>query len=167
MLNNKWALLLLCAFLKCFIGLALDVSFIPNDENSPLPLSAKYRASLRKLCDLMKDPQKQLPSELLEKKRVLEKMCKKLDSDDNNIQSAVTEKKNILHLIGIIGGGYLIWHYRSFLLAAIHPLLSIFQPTPKGQKLGHEAANNNANNNLEDIRLARMKKLESMTKKVE
>lgn len=59
---------------------SFDVSFIPNDENAPLPLSSKYRASLRKLCVLLSN-NAALPDTLAKgtvKRRSLQSMCAKL-----------------------------------------------------------------------------------------
>jgi hypothetical protein len=101
---------------------ALDVSFIPNDENAPLPLSAKYRESLKKLCQLLNVKGAKLPVELEEKKDVLEKMCRKLAKDDANIGSAEGMERYVrwsaqsvaLSLLGI-GGGYLLWNNRQWI----------------------------------------------------
>jgi hypothetical protein len=100
---------------------ALDVSFIPNDENAPLPLSAKYRESLKKLCQLLNVKGAKLPAELEEKKDVLEKMCRKLAKDDANIDAAESRslvgwsaQSVALSLLGI-GGGYLLWNNRHWI----------------------------------------------------
>lgn len=87
----------------------LDVSFIPNDENAPLPLSAKYRTSLRRLCNLM---EKYPPSNRNTKSqasgstsnniladlygdsvkhRALQNLCIKLAADDKNIEQASSD----------------------------------------------------------------------------
>lgn len=65
---------------------ALDVSFIPNDENAPLPLSQNYRKLLRRLCSLTKAGGR-LPEALHAKEQILEKMCSKLEKDDDNVAS--------------------------------------------------------------------------------
>lgn len=97
---------------------ALDVSFIPNDENAPLPLSAKYRESLAKLCKLLQVNNAKLPPEIMEKRAVLEQMCQKLAKDNANIvsstQSAVNLKTVAFTLLGI-GGGYVLWSNRHWL----------------------------------------------------
>lgn len=67
---------------------AFDVSFIPaDDENPSIPLSANYRNSLRKLCQMI-EAKKRLPAEMEKKRKTLEKMCIKLKADDLNIASA-------------------------------------------------------------------------------
>ena len=63
-----------CAF-------ALDVSWLPADAEGPLPLSASYRAKLRKLCSMTS-----LPPELAASKRqTLRTMCSKLAAYDANV----------------------------------------------------------------------------------
>jgi hypothetical protein len=58
--------------------LSLDVSFIPNDENAPLPLSTTYRTALRKLCVIM-EAGKKLPESIdAAKLRGLKAACRKL-----------------------------------------------------------------------------------------
>eukprot|EP01038_Epipyxis_sp_PR26KG_P005451 gene5451-7545_t len=112
-------------FIFCFIVInvsSLDVSFIPNDENAPLPLSTKYRDSLRKLCDLLKT-KADLPAEVMEKRGVLNKMCKKLAKDDNNINGSFsvpwnssTIKQLIYTIIGV-GSGYLCYTHRIWIIS--------------------------------------------------
>lgn len=98
---------------------SLDVSFIPNDENAPLPLSAKYRDSLRKLCTLVVSGGR-LPPEAEAKRNVLVKMCKKLKRDDTNVETStksagkVSAKALFYSLLGI-GGGYITWNNRKFI----------------------------------------------------
>lgn len=98
---------------------ALDVSFIPNDENEPLPLSKKYRDSLRKLCALLKTDISRLPVEIIQKRTTLEKVCHKLEKDDSNIDAASVSKsikpQQLLYgLIGL-GSGYYLWANRKWL----------------------------------------------------
>lgn len=107
---------------------ALDVSFIPNDENAPLPLSTRYRDSLRKLCTILDNHirnQSKLPTELHDKKKVLIKMCQKLAKDDANIGSSVSSifdsvindqsRRGVLIAIASIGGSYLLWNNRVWI----------------------------------------------------
>lgn len=130
-----WLALLLCTVT------ALDVSFIPNDENAPLPLSAKYRDNLRKLCDLLDNgsPMSGMDST---KKKSLRSMCRKLKKDDDNIEAGTSNpfanvfagqnfKKLILTILGV-GGGYIIFKNHSAILTNLRKL---FMP-PKGVKLG-------------------------------
>lgn len=93
---------------------ALDVSFIPNDVNAPLPLSKKYRDSLAKLCGLIRIKGSRLPPELNEKRHVLEKMCEKLAKDDANIGSVSTvwSGSTIAWTLLGLGGGYAVWNNR-------------------------------------------------------
>jgi hypothetical protein len=97
---------------------ALDVSFIPNDENAPLPLSAKYRESLAKLCKLLDVKGARLPAELQEKRNVLEKMCQKLSKDNANIVAAKASSwdvKTVAVTLFSVGGGYLLWNNRRWI----------------------------------------------------
>ncbi|KAJ1423107.1 hypothetical protein B484DRAFT_452009 [Ochromonadaceae sp. CCMP2298] len=117
-----YVLLIVLCFLLLTRTQALDVSFIPNDENAPLPLSAKYRDSLRKLCVLMQAGDDKVPPELKGKKAVLGKMCKKLARDDANIGGSTFDlsswdlslKTIVISLISV-GGGYVAWNNRRFL----------------------------------------------------
>lgn len=119
-MQHKISIVLLF-FLVLRLSLSFDVSFIPNDENSPLPLSQKYRDSLRKLCSLLKTGSGKLPPELTEKKATLEKMCAKLAKDDSNISSSnlpTFPKFNFralaFSLLGV-GGGYIVWNNRHWI----------------------------------------------------
>lgn len=119
MLALKIVSALLVIILLSF-GCALDVSFIPNDENAPLPLSHKYRESLRKLCSLVRGGGR-LPEELQEKRAVLEKMCAKLAKDDDNIESAEVgglskwDLKTIAFTLLGVGSGYAMWNNRHWI----------------------------------------------------
>ena len=78
----------------------MNVDWLPNDENAPLPLSSSYRASLRKLCSLLNSGQR-LPPELVAKKQVLQKQCRKLEEDDTNIKQGESEGgAGLLNLFG-------------------------------------------------------------------
>lgn len=93
----------------------LDVSWIPNDPDGPLPLSIQYRQSLRKLCTLIEKGSR-LPQEVESKRHILKKMCMKLRNDDDAIQSEINFKHNIKNLgivISSLGGSYFIWHNRK------------------------------------------------------
>ena len=103
---------------------ALDLSWIPTDVNdASLPLSVKYRDSLRKLCDILKTSSK-LPPELTDRRKVLSKMCKKLDFDDKASNSPgnlfnIFQNKRLLLTLGLIGtGGYFIWDNRQAIVIA-------------------------------------------------
>ena len=120
MLSLQFSVVLFVAALLSFHS-ALDVSFIPNDENAPLPLSHKYRESLRRLCGLVKAGGR-LPEELQAKKQVLEKMCDKLAKDDKNIESSgvgdVTKwdlKSLAMTLLAAGGGGFVMWNNRHWI----------------------------------------------------
>lgn len=110
-------------------GAALDVSFIPNDENAPLPLSHKYRESLRRLCTLVKGGGR-LPEELQEKRVVLEKMCVKLAKDDSNIESAEVgvlskwDLKSIAFTLLGVGGSYVMWNNRHWIKTKANAFLN-------------------------------------------
>jgi hypothetical protein len=85
-------------------ALSMNVDWLPNDENAPLPLSSVFRSSLRKLCNLV-DGNSKLPPEILKKKEVIVSMCKKLDEDEANINSAAVGGglKLSAGLVGFIG----------------------------------------------------------------
>ncbi len=114
----------LCLFIgRCIY--ALDVNWIPNDSDengvSNIPLSSKYRDSLRKLCNILATSSR-IPPELEMKKMNLKKMCKRLDADDSNsnvpsienIFSKIYEnKRNVLIGFGLFGGAYYLWRNRS------------------------------------------------------
>lgn len=106
----------------CGFSRALDVSFIPNDENAPLPLSQKYRESLRKLCKLLNGNPCSLPPEIEEKRNVLSKICVKLAKDDTMVESqgmdAISKKiqpKVLFFAVFGIGATVLLWKYRAWL----------------------------------------------------
>ena len=111
---------ILCIFLLglsyLHVVTSLDVSWIPSDPDGPLPLSAKYRDSLRKLCTLL-DSGNPMPAELKEKKPTLVKMCKKLRSGDKNIAHS-TDKISLkgwggLILTGVLSYGCIVaWDKR-------------------------------------------------------
>ena len=103
----------------------LDVNWIPNDSDengvSNIPLSSKYRDSLRKLCNILATSSR-IPPELEMKKKNLKKMCKRLAADDSN--SNVPSIENIFHKIyenrrniligfGLFGGVYYVWKNKS------------------------------------------------------
>lgn len=119
----------LCVLVICFLAESargLDLSFIPNDENAPLPLSAKYRAALKRLCELTNDPSTKVTPELAEKKKVLAKMCAKLAKDEQNIASSLVpamSPQRALTLLLTAGGSYLLWFYRNALLPTFKRLL--------------------------------------------
>jgi hypothetical protein len=124
---------------------SLDVSFLPNDENAPLPLSQKYRESLRKLCSLYQEETNKIPPELLEKRAILAKMCQKLAKDDANIDSAeqnmfkkpvLSLKTFIFSLLGV-GGGYVMWNNRRWLGSKVGTILKGRKPVPQSDRRGY------------------------------
>jgi hypothetical protein len=127
-----FALLWLLVPLCIKITVSLDVSWIPTDPDGPLPLSARYRDSLRKLCTLIESGQS-LPSELTQKRHILNKMCEKLKSGDNNIKSAggifnIFSVSSIsrVAIAGIVGAGckYVLWDNRRDLTSRLKSLMS-------------------------------------------
>lgn len=84
---------------------AMDVSWIPDEDNAPLPLSSSYRNSLRRLCELIKSG-RSLPSEVEAKKKSLVAQCKKLEADDLNVKMGESEGAGLSMLtltLGIAG----------------------------------------------------------------
>lgn len=118
---------------------SLEASFLPNSENEPLPLSAKYRDSLRKLCILMNTEGALLPPEVVEKKDILAKVCAKLEKDDRNINAASSEQKfgikqKLMYGIIGIGSGYYLWSNRKWLKTQVNNLMK--GKGPQGQIVG-------------------------------
>lgn len=121
-------LLLLILSLSLLFGsyYAFDISFIrTDDKDSTVPLSAKYREQLRKLCKVLEKNSK-LPKDLEAKKEELAKMCMKLKKDDENIESA--ESSGIINnkfarkalLVGaLVGSGWFAWKNAHMLLSFI------------------------------------------------
>ena len=71
-------------------ALGLEANWVGNDENAPLPQSAKYRDNLRKLCAIL-DKGGRLPTSYSgDRRKVLISMCSKLKRDDENVSGAVT-----------------------------------------------------------------------------
>ena len=116
---------LIVVSLLCLYSHGLDVSFIPNDDNAAtLPLSAKYRDTLRRLCTRLKSGDK-LPNELVQKKKALTALCLKLEKDDKNIASAqrpfnmdfvsVKNFRRLMFSILGIGGGFFVWIHRQWI----------------------------------------------------
>ena len=70
-------------------AVSMNVDWLPNDENAPLPLSTTFRSSLRRLCILVEGKGK-MPPEIIKKRDVIVSMCKKLDEDEANIKAAET-----------------------------------------------------------------------------
>ena len=79
--------------LVCFIfttvilpSQCIDVSWIPSDVDPPLPLSSRYRESLKKLC-IQISTGKSLHPDIENKKDILNKMCAKLQRDEGYLSS--------------------------------------------------------------------------------
>jgi hypothetical protein len=105
-------------FLTVDYATGLDLSWIPADGDGPLPLSASYRASLRRLCGMMEGRDGTISPELEEKKAVLMTMCKKLASSDAHTDGgydAVNTRSALYGIVGlgIIGGSYYLWTTRA------------------------------------------------------
>jgi hypothetical protein len=159
---SRLILLLICCICSFKTSIALDVSWIPTDPDGPLPLSAKYRDSLRKLCSLMKigGP---LPPELNEKKHVLNKMCLKLDAGDSNIAS-VDKFRNMFSVATVrrvvIAGfvslvtKYLIWDKRRGIRKYLNSIPKKFSSAGKGD----------ISNTLTDVQIAREARLKRFQK---
>lgn len=64
---------------------ATEISFQRGGDDDSLPLSAKYRANLRRLCSLLKQAEHNpslLPKEWQTRKTELKALCAKLEKDD-------------------------------------------------------------------------------------
>ena len=159
---SRLIFLLICCICSFKTSIALDVSWIPTDPDGPLPLSAKYRDSLRKLCSLMKigGP---LPPELNEKKLVLNKMCQKLQAGDSNIAS-VDKFRNMFSVAtvrGVVIAGfvglvskYLIWDKRRGIRKYLNSIPKKLSSAGKGD----------ISNTLTDVQIAREARLKRFQK---
>lgn len=131
----------------------LDLSWIPADGDGPLPLSASYRASLRKLCAMIEgNDGSPLSPELEAKRGALSVMCKKLAASDahTDSDSAPTNTRSALYGIvglGLIGGSYYLWTSRG------SAFTSAFS---SGRTLGSSPAT--ASSGADAVREARLKK---------
>jgi hypothetical protein len=72
---------------------AINVSWLPDDANAPLPLSSNFRNKLRSLCEKGENSHRQIDPK---KQVVLKEMCKKLRKDDANILGAEEDDKQAL-----------------------------------------------------------------------
>ena len=145
-------LMMIILLLLIVKSLGLDVSWLPNDENAPLPLSVQYRQSLRRLC-LLIEKGSRLPPEIETKKNVLKKMCSKLRDDDDNIQSSIKFKynmKNVAIVATSLGGSYFIWHNRKAIGNVFNNIIRSFR---KSNSIDSDQM-------LRDIREARLKRFQ-------
>lgn len=159
---SRLILLLICCICSFKTSVGLDVSWIPTDPDGPLPLSAKYRDSLRKLCSLMKSGGP-LPAELNEKKHILNKMCHKLHAGDSNIASvdkfrnmfsvATVRRVIIAGFVSLISK-YLIWDKRRGIRKYLNSFPKKFSAGGKG----------NISNTLTDVQIAREARLKRFQK---
>lgn len=140
----KMSLLRLFVILLAIIGRvrALEASWIPNDENAPLPQSAKYRANLRRICAIMTNGGK-LPKSYEERKTVLVKMCAKLMRDDDNVSTAMKvsgAKKVALIIGGVAAGGWVVYNHggaiKSGFKSMLRSLIKMWGGGEKGRALG-------------------------------
>ena len=97
------------------LAFALDLNWIPADEDGPLPVSSSYRDELRKLCALLND-KKALPPEIIGKKEIIERMCTKLRSASG---SGMSSNTNVGYAVAVLLGVatlYLLWGYSKHLI---------------------------------------------------
>lgn len=154
----QFCLLLLLLLSLLSISLSFDISFIPaNEDNPSLPLSAKYRDQLRKLC-LIVEKSKTLPKELMEKKEVLNKMCFKLKQDDENvaISTAYTEKatKAGMKIFGIVGVFAAAWAAKRYFYEIFGFMVSVigyFGWKKATQKKTYIPMETNAPTNVDEV----------------
>lgn len=80
---------------------AINVNWLPDDANAPLPLSSSFRQKLRSLCKKQADGDRALSSSIIGRKTVvLTEMCKKLKRDDDNIAGAEEDDKKAIRQVG-------------------------------------------------------------------
>ena len=163
--------MIFCCLQTGFIT-ALDVSFIPNDENAPLPLSTKYRESLRRLCVLLKSGSK-LPSELVAKRKSLSALCTKLEADDKNIAGASRPShfaifvsnniRRLLYSILGLGGGIFIWFRRQWIFNTRRDRLnSIEEEKPLETTAALQEREEQRKLEIQEAREARLKRFASI-----
>eukprot|EP01041_Mallomonas_annulata_P004493 gene4493-8938_t len=132
-MNISWMHIFVQFAVICLVKLdvyGLEATWTPVDGDGDVPLSGKYRDSLRKLCVLIKS-NKPLPPDLEKKRSVLTEQCRRLASDDKHLggTTPITNfiSKNRLSRIFYIGLGgsglYIIWKYRQIVLDFILMIL--------------------------------------------
>ena len=155
----KMPLLRLFVILLAIVGRvrALEASWIPNDENAPLPQSAKYRANLRRICAIMTNGGK-LPKSYEERKTVLVKMCAKLMRDDDNVSTAMKvsgAKKVALIIGGVAAGGWVVYNHggaiKSVFKSMLRSLIKMWGGGEKGRALGGGAIKVRGGSTTEDL----------------
>lgn len=108
----KYPYLSIVLFILMNVVFSLNVDWIPNDANAPLPLSKAYRDRLRKLCVLTRSPSARVSAEIEAKRGTITALCAKLKADDDNIAAAGEEvgqqqmnllKKSLLTLVVVLG----------------------------------------------------------------
>ena len=148
---------------------ALEAIWIGNDENAPLPQSAKYRANLRKMCGIMSSGGR-LPKSFAEKKHVLEKMCDKLRKDDENVASASkisTFKRAALVFGGIAGLAYVFHAHGSAIVSYVRRFLKghksaiINVARTRGGFIDEDVATSAGKDVAELMRLARLQRFDT------
>lgn len=152
--NNIYLLFIVIFYIICSSN-GLDVSWIPNDPDGPLPLSIQYRQSLRRLC-LLIDKGSRLPPEVEAKKNVLKKMCTKLKYDDDSIQSSINYKhsiKNVAIFASSLGGSYFIWHNRKVISNIYNNIIRSLTKRSSSSSIDSDQM-------LQDIREARLKRFQ-------
>lgn len=131
-------LLLVCSLLH--VSFALDAKFTPTEGSEQLPLSAAYRESLRKLCNVLKTGGK-LPADYVNRKEILQRMCLKLDADDRNIELGSSfsiskyfsdSQPMMLTTVLSLGGAYIAWTQRHVISSYMKKLIP-----KRGRTTGH------------------------------
>ena len=104
-------ILFTCCLLTSTSG--LESSFTRNNDGvKQIPLSQKYRQSLKQLCDILKRG-KRLPDDV--NKDELKSMCRKLEDDSDNIKGSYRDYSNNNKLLPIvlIGVAVALYNYQD------------------------------------------------------
>lgn len=141
-------------------------STFTKTSDDELPLSSKYRDSLRKLCKIIKDGGK-LPSSAEADIVSLKKQCKKLQSDDNNISSVfdITNMSKDQLILSIVGIGCAVMYFQygdkfNLVFAKVWTFLSqLWKRFTRKQHTSHIAVKSSNSFSSDDDNIRRIKEI--------
>lgn len=130
---SRYMFLVLVSFYLC-ICRAYDVNWLPAEADGPLPLSEKYRSSLRELCQRLADTRtkksRAFAAEIESKKPSVLTMCRRLAEDDLSSGSSSNTKfpkvGQLSNKIGIIVSCALIIAVLVYYLRLDEPLKKLW-----------------------------------------